>query len=168
MARITKYFAETISKKLAKPAIDKATNLKKDYHNIIKEEYMKTIPEPVLLMFEEYPKYIVRSSSIKLGWTYSYDTVWLDKSVPQTEAGAYFTPKGNAIDKITKAKHAKEKAQEEADELEAKIYTTLINLGTFKEVEKHFPEAFAYLPKKDQCTAISINVEALRNELKNL
>ena len=61
MARITKYFAETISKKLAKPAIDKATNLKKDYHNIIKEEYMKTIPEPVLLMFEEYPKYIVRS-----------------------------------------------------------------------------------------------------------
>ena len=168
MSRITKQIAEDVSKAMTADKRNAAKELKDKFREAVRNAALSRIPNQVVELFNnsEIRPYMDQKNSVKLignGFNYKWVSI---SEVPHKSGDScleLFIEEGKTLWEMERAYNL---AEDEVKELDLEIYTALYaTLKTYKNVEKHFPEAFEHLPKLSASTAISVNLDTLRQKI---
>lgn len=167
MSRITKDIAKRVSEAMVSEKRKEAKELDIKFKSEVRKIALEKIPIKVIIMFEgEHKDYIETSSHVILdGHGFSRRWVSIER-IPSKGNNTVELTKEQG-EKLWKAENKKKEAEQKVDELELEIYNALYySLKTYKNVEKHFPEAYNYLPQLSTSTALSVNLDWLRQKVK--
>lgn len=168
MSRITKQIAEDVSKAMTAEKRKAANELKDRFRDAVRNAALSRVPKQVVELFNnsEVRPYMNYNNSVQLsgnGFNYKWVTI---SEIPYKGNSCGLDITSEEGKTLWEMDHAYKQAEDEAKELEREIFTALYaTLKTYKNVEKHFPEAFEHLPKLSSRTALSINVDALRKKI---
>ena len=168
MSRITKQIAEDTAKAMTAEKANEVKKLKGEFKEAVRQVALLRVPEAVKAFHseKEFEPYVNMQSYFNLcGHGFEYKGVYVE-DIP-------WNCDPNRLDlslEEGKLLWDMEKAYENADkktkELKSQIFVALYEtLKTYKKVEEHFPEAFVHLPKLSTSTALSINLDALRQKI---
>lgn len=169
MSRITKQIAEDTAKAMTAEKANEVKKLKGEFKEAVRQVALLRVPEAVKAFHaeKEFEPYVNMQSYFSLcGHGFEYKGVYVE-DIP------WNCGQGNRLDlskEEGKLLWDMEKAYKNADkktkELESQIFVALYEtLKTYKKVEEHFPEAYQHLPKLSGVTALSINLDALRQKI---
>ena len=169
MSRITKQIAEDVSKAMTAEKRKAANELKEKFQVIVTAMAFERVPESVQTLFGhvDTKRYIANRGECQLtGGGFDYRWVNFTSPIPFQDNSNCLTLNEAQGRLLWRLEDDYKKAKEEVDNLKDEIYVTLLyTLKTFKKVEEHFPEAFVHLPKLSGVTALSINLDALRQKI---
>ncbi len=170
MSRITKQIAENTAKAMTAEKAKEAEALKLEFREIVRAVALKRVPEAVQALYREneFKPYLITREYFALnGHGFSYRGAYTDQEIPwsgKSNALELSREEGKILWELEKNyKKAEDRVLELRDEIEVALYDTL---RTYKKVQEHFPEAFEYLPKLSSSTALSINLDTLRQKIK--
>jgi len=170
MSRITKQIAQETSKAMTAEKAQEAELLKARFKAAVSRVALKRVPESIQALYREneFKPYLISRNYFSLhGHGFSYRGVYADQEIPwsaKSNALELSEEEGTALWRFEKEyKKAEDRVLELRDEIEVALYDTL---RTYKKVQEHFPEAFEYLPKLSSSTALSINLDTLRQKIK--
>lgn len=169
MSRITKQIAEDTAKAMTAEKVKEAELLKARFKAAVTRVALKRVPEAIQALYREneFKPYLISRNYFSLhGHGFSYRGVYADQDIPWHGGSNVLElsqEEGTALWNFEKEyKTADLKVQELREEIEVTLYHTL---RTYKKVQDHFPEAFVHLPKLSGVTALSINLDALRQKI---
>lgn len=166
MSRITKAIAEDVAKQLVQDKENEIQQLKNNLSHYVTKLHIDRIPDAVMKAFKTNGSYVNNQASIYIcgaGFDRWFQ-VTLEKSLPYN--GDHLEVSSEQGDQIKAAKNLIDDKTEEKRKLRQSIEVALFNLRTYNNVEKEFPEAFKFLPKASVNTALAININDIRNQLK--
>lgn len=177
MAKLTKSAAYETAKAMANAALNpKIELLQQKRRDLLVPYALKSIPDFVLKLYtdnsELQPYFNTRKSfqycCEELHEDYSsYD---LDVYIPKHDTSSnYLHVSKSDYEELISIKNEISLLMSKKHQLFAKIEATLLSLGTFKRIQKDFPEAFAAIPVKytEQSTetTIALPLDELKEEL---
>jgi hypothetical protein len=168
MSRITKEIASAVAKELVQPKQEEKMVLQALLKDHLRNYFLTTIPEDVLIEFHKNPNYFNTTHSIRIqgeGITDSYNYYSIGEELPYSRKTdrVLLPPKvaAAAVKLIDAIKDKKYEIEKLIKEIEVALY----NLRTYKNVENEFPEAFKRLPPTPLTTALAINLKDIRCKL---
>lgn len=169
MSRISKQIAEDVSKAMTTAKREVLEGLKTKFKAHVREIACSRIGKKVMDLFEkdgDVSPYMSEYGTVQLfNWGFSGKRVYI--------GGIPYNGSSNSIE-LTREEGGMlwdletkiEEAEKEVNQLQKEIYVALYEtLKTYKNVEKHFPEAFPFLPSQ-QTSALCINLDLLRQKIK--
>lgn len=167
MSRITKQIAEDVSKAMTAEKRKAATELEIAFKDEVRKTALSRLPKKVIELFEsEFKPYMKRTGYAKLcGNGFNYNTVYFS-DIPTNDNNSLVLTEEEG-EKLSKMEWSYKNSKDEVKKLEEKIFNALyFTLKSYKNVEAHFPEAYEHLPKLSTSTALTINLDKLRQEIK--
>lgn len=171
MSKITKDIAKDVSKAMTKTLWEKAAEADTAFKNAVRKMALSRVPNEIVEMYnsDTIRPYINYVSSIQVcgnGFNYEWVTI---KPIPwENDRTTRIAAKNDESVKLTELQREYKKLEKKAEELYTEINETLYyTLKTYKNVEKHFPEAIPFLPQLSTSTAVAVNVDSLRSKLRN-
>lgn len=159
--------AKSIANSMVRKKKEEIQILKKEIGQIVKDEYLKSVPNSVLISFEEHKNYMKSNSYIYLqGAGFTNDQVQLFEDVPSQVNSIYFVVPEKISKKVQLLINKQKTKQEEVERLFKSIKNALISLRTFKAIRLHFPEASEHLPGQDKPMLPAINLDVIRQQLQ--
>lgn len=169
MSRITKQIAEDVSKAMTVEKVKEVELLKARFKAAVTRVALKRVPNVVQGLFVETelkPYFNTRNYFALKDQGFHLTGVYADQDIPWHGGSNVLElsqEEGTFLWNFEKEyKTADLKVQELREEIEVTLYHTL---RTYKKVQDHFPEAFEHLPKLSGVTALSINLDALRQKI---
>lgn len=169
MSRVTKTVAREMAEKLAKPHYDRMKELSKRRSDGVRAVYTAGIPKAIIDASRHFPEWINSFSSVYvhgagLNKSFQVDPMVIGRTTSQGSAS--FKADNDQSDAIQKITLEYENAKRDYDDILLEIENALINLRTFKNIEKEFPEAVPHLPTSNTNTSLMVNIDGLRAKLK--
>lgn len=172
MSRITKQIAEDVSKAMTATHRSNAKQLQSEFKDKVREIAVKRVPQQVMELFENSEgvnPYISTTNSVRL-YGHGFDGNWIStqKDFPhKSMCTANIELSKNEGQMLWELETNYKKAKDRVDQLQDEIYNALYcTLKSYKNVEKHFPEAYEHLPRLSTSTALTINLDKLRKKIK--
>lgn len=166
--RISQSLASQIAKKLMEKKKTLQQTAKEAYRQYFTEIAEKKVPKNVMEFFGKHSEYVKTTSSIYVdGKGFNKLSVSLTKAIPSINPNCYYDHIDLSDAEVKKGKElydAHEKMKTKNEELEYEIEATLINLRTYSNIQKEFPEAAEHLPALG--LTVIVNTDALRKKLK--
>ena len=170
MSRITKQLAEEIAKKVVLKKREEVTIKWKEIGSLVEKEYIKCVYTPIIQeMIEKHIDFLSSSSRLRLrGMGLNNDYIILNHKVIVPSCGSInFDVKPDFAKIISKELSDLTSLRETADTLQRNVYNALLELKTFKNVLNELPEIAVYLPAENKTYLPSVNLNNLRQQLKN-
>lgn len=170
MSRITKEVAEQVAKNLIEPKVQEKAKLSQLLTNHLRDYYLTTIPEDVLIEFHKNKDYFSTCYSIRIqgeGVSDAYTYYSIGEELPTSNKKDRIQLPPKTAEKAVKLIDSIRDKKTEIEKLSREIQIALYNLRTYKNVETEFPEAFKYLPEAKVNTALAINIKDIRCKLDN-
>lgn len=166
MSRITKTIAEDVARQLTAKKSEEVDKLKNDLKLLNTQIYVSKLPSSVMDMFEDYPEYFNKSSSESVTGPglNKWHRVEFTRSLPRSNNNSINLDAKEA-QKIIKLEDKIEDKGKAYKELFEKIEIALINLRTYANVQREFPEAFKLLPASNIGMKLAVNVADIRKQL---
>lgn len=170
MAKVTKTIAAQVAEKITAKLKEKIKDVEKEMQVAVTEMMINRVPKEVMEVFKKYPNYMHIRKSVSLNSSgYQYRGVTLTQEIPVLNGNSYInemTKKEVApLDKIEQRKSVLEdKYRRTYQEIES----TLIGLGTYKRVQKQFPELYKYLPSAPGNMSLMLVPEKIRETVSCL
>lgn len=164
MSRITKEIARNVAIELTKVKKEQLKKIQLQLKDIVSEIYKQQLPEEVVSLFKKYPKYFQTAISTRInspGFQWEFFNI-----IEMPQKTTAFTVNDTQGKKIISLDDTIRSKRKDLEKLVSNIEATLFNLRTYKNVEKEFKEAFILLPEININTALSININDLRIQLK--
>lgn len=169
--QITKSIAAEVAEKLCRKKEEQIENLKQELINIVGVHIKTLAPIEVLKIYNsKHKEYIECANHVNLsGGGLSWYSLDLGESVPlaggrnSLQIGDW----GVACTKIVSLTHKIDKCKDEYSKLKLEVIATLVGLRTYKRIAEEFEEAVEFLPERNTCTALSINISEVRKQLKD-
>lgn len=161
--RITKAVAQKVAQQLISERQTEIENLSNELNRKAYEIYLDTVPKQVLDIFKSNSSYFKNSKKFYVQGV-GLNTTGIDFDVYTPYVSQYFTlceKDANIFVKLINNIQAKQK---ELNEFKIQIEVALLNLRTYNNIEKQFPEAAKLLPIQ-QTTAIMVNIKDIRCKL---
>lgn len=166
--RITKELAKMMAGQILTNNAQEVSDAREAYCQAVTDVYKTQIPENVMELFGQYPKWVSITDSVRLeGHGFRHDVVSITESLPCQNDDSYVYLKMNAAiaAKLVKLKNRHAKLAEAYRILKSNTTNALISLGTYKRISENFPEAVQFLPK-DNNLRVMINYDAIRKQIK--
>lgn len=166
--RITKAIAEAVAKQLVQSKQAEIKQIQDNEADFISGFYEASLSQLVKDGFKKHKGFFHTSSSIRLsgsGLTQGYRYYALNKNYPVCNSCPVFPVSDEQANTIIEFETQIEEKTKSMRELFNNIEAALINLRTYNNIEKEFPEAFALLPKQAVNTALAINIKDIRCKL---
>lgn len=169
--RITKNQAEQIAKSLLskkREDIDQTEKNLKEYVNTIAEI---SVPEGVKQFAKIYPEYLrfeehIRVSCKEIGLK-EWKWIPVNKAIPVVrDSGDFINVSEEAYKHFEKTVSDLNTLEDEYKKSFYKVRDAIYNLRTPARLAKEFPEAAAFLPEANQVTALSVNIDSIRDLIK--
>lgn len=166
---ISKSLADLIADKLVVNKEKQVKEFEKEFRDYVYDTYISQTPKEVLELFKKQADWFYTQQGVMLdGYGFNWNYVSVRTPVIVN------TPSGRAKLKFNKEVAAKceslqnkwKKAEGELKQFTKDIYHVLLQLRTYKQIEKTFPEAAPFLPK--QSLAIVPDISPIRKKLKQL
>jgi hypothetical protein len=177
MAKVLKSAAYETAKLMANNAINpKIKTLKDEQKTIITAAAIRATPLHVLNLFdnnEELKPYFKTGSSFRYrcdGLNEDYDYYYPLRDIPRTNTSSeYLDVNRMEYDRLIELKREVTLLNSQKSKLQDKIEATILSLGTYKRVEKEFPEAYAVIPQRytnpEPVQTIALPIDDLKAEL---
>jgi len=170
MSRITKAIAEDVAKQLVATKVNELTAIKTKLAETVADLYHNSIPKEVTSLFKKHPKYLHTTTTVNVTGAGINGGMHLDFSIalPSKVGGwnTYLNLPDDAVSEIVEMANDIESKASAIRRLRRDIETAIFSLRTYANVEKEFPEAFALLPVSKVNTALAININSIRKEIK--
>jgi hypothetical protein len=172
MSRITKQIAENTAKAMTEVKAKEAAALKLKFQQAVANIAWDRVPQQIQNIYastiDHHKNYIVTRREFQLiGYGFDYKWVYIPESIPFKDCENVLKLSKEEGELLWDLEKSYKKAEKVVNELKLEIQVTLCDtLRTYKKVQEHFPEAFEYLPKLSTSTALSINLDALRQKIK--
>lgn len=165
--QISQSLACLIANKLVENKQKEYDKLKKEYQDYVYDLYISQTPDEIKAIFKKHADWFMTTNIVRLhghGFNYEYCEVQkpVIKNSPNENAVLKLSEK--IVVKINSFLKAIQKAKDERNDLKSDIKTALLQLRTYKQIEKTFPEAAPWLPKQNM--ALVVDVEPIRRRLK--
>lgn len=166
--RITKEIAEQVARQMIAKKLEKNEAKKKELEGLIALRVMETkVPKEVIQFISDgFGEYLKKSKGVILiGNGFNHEYVDL-KPFPSITTNGYviFEPTPEDAKIWIKLHEDYNTERNKIQRLRGEISDTLYSLKTYNRVEKDFPEAFKFLPAKQE-TGLSICIDDLRKRL---
>jgi hypothetical protein len=171
MSRITKQIAEDTAKAMTAEKAKEAAALKLKFQQAVMNIAWERVPQEVQNLYASnitnHKNYIVTRREFQLiGYGFDYKWVYVPEPIPFRDCENVVKLSKEEGDLLWQLEKTYKTAEKVVSELKLEIQVTLCDtLRTYKKVEEHFPEAFVHLPKLSTSTALSINLDALRQKI---
>lgn len=167
MSRITKQIANDVTRSLMREKNETLKSMKNEFSEMVRNQYLKGIPKEIQEFFEKHRGFAKNSCTVYLtAHGFNRKNVSI-KEAPGCMSHPSISLDAKTGDKLFKFDSKIETMNKENDELFTSIENALLNLKTFKAVEKEFPEAVPFLPKYvGVSTALVVNLSSIREKLK--
>jgi hypothetical protein len=165
--RITKTIATEVAQQLIAVKNEELKHLRLQQKTFIRDIYLTQLPKDVLICFGKNPKYFRTTSAIYIngpGLPQGYKTYSIGDPLPSINGDRITVTELYSTD-IEKNEDAINTKSKEINELFDNIEAALINLRTYNNVEKEFPEAFKLLPPASINTGLMVNIKDIRCKL---
>ncbi|MEA5459132.1 hypothetical protein VB796_08795 [Arcicella sp. LKC2W] len=164
---ISKSTANDITKSILRLNQKEIDDLKKEFADKLRTEYLKTVPSKIKDVFKTNDNVFLKSTNtIKLcgnGW--NYVEIHVDR-IPTDEIYIVnFTPDEDISNKLMQEYNLIQDAEKAYNGLFIQVESLLINLRTYKRITENFPEAIPYLPKINK-TEVAINIPDILSQIK--
>jgi hypothetical protein len=166
--RITKTIATDVASQLVQAKKIELKTLRDNQAEFITDIYEASLSDLIKNAFKKHKGFIYSGSSIRLngeGLSVGYKNYPLSKELPKCNSCPSFplTSEQSAI--VVDFENKIDTKEKEVKELFNNIEVALINLRTYGNVEKEFPEAFKLLPPANINTGLIINIKDIRCKL---
>jgi hypothetical protein len=170
MSRISKDLAMKVAKQMTAKAYEKAEALEKVFASLVKEAYLKTIPQQVVNVFSSFPDYFQTSDSINLdGHGFHRESIEISGEVICNMGDYAKIPlTKEAALPLLKAHREWQKAVDDADKLRNETRVALIQLGTIPKIRESLPQAMPFLPSEANHMALVPNYKSLQKKLEKV
>ncbi len=163
MGKISQGTAEKVALEITKPLKEGIAKKEKELGEALAQVLEKEVPKEVAEAYKKYPTWIKSRSGVSLqGHGFSYTGISLYRSVPREKEEYYYNipaAESKAIHKLNNELIDLEKQYKETRET---IENTLLTLGTDKRVQETYPEAYPFLPVRNNCTALIVDIKGVR------
>jgi hypothetical protein len=166
--RITKEQAERTAKLMTEKKSMQLRQMNLSFSAKIRELKANETPKEVLEVYEKYPNYFNRTTSVYLrGVGFNTDYVNI-VSIPYKNDSYFEITKEMGATELLKEFNKIQQLDKDIQSLRLEIETALYStLKTYKRVQESFPEALQYLPKlNNDKTALVVNLSSLRDKIK--
>ena len=174
MGKISESHAEQAAKKIVEPIKKKIDETEKQIREKVTEYYTAQVPADVMKVFKGANcDYIQTTKEVRL-----YENGFNDRGVsligqvPATNPNHYSNPKFNVnkaqADVLHKLDEKKAKLKEKYDTTYSEVKSTILSLGTHKQVEEQFPEAYGFLPGIKTDTGLMVQLQPVRTKVQCL
>lgn len=165
MTRISKTLAQNVASKLVEKKLIELKKMREELSQYVHDWYVTKIPKDVMKLFKAQKKWFSTRGSISFcGNGFNYKSFGFRTELP-TGGDYNIMPDETCAKEVTLMVNAIEKKEDEIGALRNEIECALIGLKNYSNIEKEFPEAYKLLPKENQCTAIMVNVDKIRERL---
>lgn len=165
--QISQSLACLIANKLVENKQKQVDAAQKELSTFVYDTYVSQTPDEVKELFKKHSEWFMTSKEVRVhGHGFNYDYFSVEKPVimncQNNTATIKLTEKISS--KIQALQKQAVKLKDERNDLKSDIKTALLQLRTYKQIEKTFPEAAPWLPK--QSMALVVDVEPIRRRLK--
>lgn len=168
MSRLTKSMAEDVAKDMTQKIKNDIAAKEDQKAEIVKEVYLKTVPQKVKDFFAEFPKWTSTHSYIRFeGVGVKYECMHLGVQLPMYDNTTILLDEetSNKIEAINREiSDLKKKHQR----LYKNTLEILLNLKTYKKITEQFPIAVDYLPQSNGNLVPMLPINDVLNELNAL
>lgn len=165
--KITKANAHEAAKKIAQPIIVEQNKKELQLREAVTKIMKSRIPKAVLDTYEKHKSYFKTDSSVCLdGNGFQWRRVVLTETVPDDLYK--YTPTEKETPVLMKLHNEIESLKEKHEQTVRDIETSILSCSTYKRLADEFPEAIPFLPEVNTCTTIAINIQPVRNTVKQL
>jgi len=165
--RITKDLTLKIVETLVNPITEKITETKDLVSKIVTDYILGNCPQEVFNLWNNKSPYIETKSYVTVNYLGQWNEVRFKIPVP------YYTRNITIKDvdianKLQIAYNDINELRKKKTELSKQLEVTILKLSTFARIREQFPEAAELLPDENKRTEIALNIEDVRNKLKNI
>lgn len=170
MSRITKQIAEDVSRAMTAAERSNEEQLKANFQTLVLNAAFNRVPKAVKALYEhsDIRPYISTVQNLRLSGTgFNMKYMYTDEPIPGIHDKTLVVQlTDDEADELFKMENAYKEAEKKTKQLQLEIQVALYEtLRTYKKVEEFFPEAYQHLPKLFGVTALSINLDALRQKI---
>lgn len=168
--RITKTMAKEIATKMVAPISEQIKALRKERSIFLYKYFKSKLPIEIskLCFNEEYAKYFCMNDNVKISFGGRCSNYFsLKKELPINNYETIFFT-GKESDKMEEFEAELKKLFDKKRELKRDAEIAIFEARTDKRLSELWPEAFTYLPKDLQCTAVAVQIDTVKNKFKNL
>lgn len=168
MAVLKKSDAENIAEKMTGKLLDEIDLKKNTISDIVKAEYLGTVPDQVRELFKTHSKWIESGKYIYFeGVGLKSSCATLSEYVPQYNQTRIILSEESAV-KVAKLQDEIIDLQRKHKRLYKNTLEILLNLKTYKKIEDQFPAAAEYLPNLSDPLVPMLPIKDVMAELNEL
>ncbi len=172
MGKISASDAQIASRKIVEPINKKMVEIEQQIREKVTEYVTASVPADVMKVFKgSNCEYIKTTQNVNLqGHGFNNRSVTLTCNVPYIDTSWYSKHELTKVQSevIYKLDEKKEKLQEKYDVTKKEVEASILTLGTHKQVQEQFPEAWGMLPGVKADTGLMVQLQPVRDKVKCL
>lgn len=166
--RITKSLTDQIVEKLVNPISEKIKENDAIISKLVHEYVLRDCPEEVIQLWKQKSKWINTSNSISFVYLGQHSWCYFPNYEESPVKSSRIVIEDREVaEKIHDIVNDNILLNKKRKELSKELEVTILKLSTFSRIKEQFPEAAELLPIEEK-TEIALNIEDVRNKLKNL
>lgn len=168
MAILKKSDAESVAKQMTDVLLEEIQIKKDEIAEIVKTDYLATVPNEVKEFFKIHPKWVESGRYIYFeGVGLKYSCANLDNYIPQYNQNTIKISDESAA-KVAKLQNDIKDLESKHKRLYKNTLEILLNLKTDKKIREQFPAAIEYLPKDSEPFVPMLPIKDVMAELNTL
>lgn len=167
--RITKELTYKIIDQLVKPITDKITENDSKISKLVQNYVLKDCPKEIIILWKQKSKWINTANNISFNYIGQHSWCYFPNNDHTPIQKSQITIEDrNVAEQIQEIKNDNILLTKKSKELSKQLEVTILKLATFARIREQFPEAAELLPDENKRTEIALNIEDVRNKLKNI
>ena len=167
--RITKDLTYQIVEKLVSPITEKIKENDGKISKIVQDYVLKDCPKEIIHLWKHKSKWINTANNISFYYLGQHSWCYFPKSEETPIQKSQITIEDRVIaEQIQTIVNSNLDLKKKSKELSKELEVTILKLSTFARIKEQFPEAAELLPDEKKQTEIALNIQDVRNKLKNL
>lgn len=167
--RITKELTYKIIDQLVKPITDKIKENDNEISQIVQNYVLKDCPKEIINLWKQKSNWIHTENNISFTYLGQHSWCYFPKreETPIKKRSISIEDR-DVAERIQSIVNNNNELNKKKRSLEKELEVTILKLSTFARIREQFPEAAKLLPDENKRTEIALNIEDVRNKLKNI
>lgn len=167
--RITKDLTYQIVEKLVSPITEKIKENDGKISKIVQDYVLKDCPKEIIHLWKQKSKWINVACNISFSYLGQHSWCYFPNSQDTPIQNSQIHIEDRVIaEQIQAIVNDNIGMKKKSKELSKELEITILKLSTFARIKEQFPEAAELLPDEKKQTEIALNIQDVRNKLKDL
>lgn len=165
--RITKDLTYQIVEKLVSPITEKIKENDGKISKIVQDYVLKDCPKEIIQLWNNHSGWVHTSSYVSFSYLGQTSSCSFKTDVPIKTKHIIVSDR-EVAEQIQATVNDNIALKKKSKELSKELEITILKLSTFARIKEQFPEAAELLPDEKKQTEIALNIQDVRNKLKDL